>query len=111
MELVSEVGCVESHFSPFETVLVSMQDGSTIGTKHNIGREIILAHSLELVRDVAQVKARFGPFGDHATLDAIVVHGLHRTYRRLGIELEAPNGTPRSRGSCGISFRSVLRWC
>jgi hypothetical protein len=66
---------------------------------------------MELLGDVAQVKARFGPFGDRATLDAIVVHGLHWTYCRLGIELEAPNGTPRSRGSCGISFRSVLRRC
>jgi hypothetical protein len=66
---------------------------------------------MELLGDVAQVKARFGPFGDHATLDAIVVHGLHRTYHRLGIELEAPNGTPRSRGSCGILFRSILRQC
>jgi hypothetical protein len=25
------------------------------------------------------------------------------------IVLEAPDGTPRRRGSCGISFRSVLR--
>jgi hypothetical protein len=42
MELVSEVGRVESRFSLFEIVLVSMQDGSMIGTKHTIGREIIL---------------------------------------------------------------------
>jgi hypothetical protein len=34
--------------------------------------------------DEAQVKARFGPFGDSATLDARLVHGLRRTYRRLG---------------------------
>jgi hypothetical protein len=33
--------------------------------------------------DEAQVKARFGPFGDSATLDARLVHGLRRTYRRL----------------------------
>jgi hypothetical protein len=30
----------------------------------------------------AQVEARFGPFGDGATLDARLVHGLHRTYHR-----------------------------
>jgi hypothetical protein len=31
----------------------------------------------------AQVEARFSPFGDSATLDARLVHGLRRTYRRL----------------------------
>jgi hypothetical protein len=36
-----------------------------------------------LLGDEAQVKARFGPFGDSATLDARLVHGLRRTYRRL----------------------------
>jgi hypothetical protein len=37
-----------------------------------------------LLGDEAQVEARFGPFGDSATLDARLVHGLRRTYRRLG---------------------------
>jgi hypothetical protein len=32
----------------------------------------------------AQVEARVGPFGDNATLDAKLVHGLRLTYRRLG---------------------------
>jgi hypothetical protein len=36
-----------------------------------------------LLGDEAQVEARFGPFGDSATLDARLVHGLHQTYRRL----------------------------
>jgi hypothetical protein len=31
----------------------------------------------------AQVEARFGPFGDSATLDARLVHGLLQTYHRL----------------------------
>jgi hypothetical protein len=30
------------------------------------------------------VEAWFGPFGDSASLDARLVHGLRRTYRRLG---------------------------
>jgi hypothetical protein len=30
--------------------------------------------------DEAQVEARFGPFGDSATFDARLVHGLHQTY-------------------------------
>jgi hypothetical protein len=37
-----------------------------------------------LLGDEAQVEARFGPIGDNATLDARLVHGLRRTYSRLG---------------------------
>jgi hypothetical protein len=33
--------------------------------------------------DVAQVEARFGLFGDTATLDARLVHDLRQTYSRL----------------------------
>jgi hypothetical protein len=33
--------------------------------------------------DEAQVEARFGLFGDSANLDARLVHGLRRTYRKL----------------------------
>jgi hypothetical protein len=36
-----------------------------------------------LLGDEFQVKARFSPFGDSATLDTRLVHGLRRTYRRL----------------------------
>jgi hypothetical protein len=36
-----------------------------------------------LLGDEAQVEARFSMFGDSATLDARLVHGLHRTYYRL----------------------------
>jgi hypothetical protein len=35
---------------------------------------------MRLFGDEAQVEARFGPFGDSATLDAKLVHGLRRTY-------------------------------
>jgi hypothetical protein len=37
-----------------------------------------------LLGDEAQVEARFGLFGDGATLDARLVHSLRQTYRRLG---------------------------
>jgi hypothetical protein len=33
--------------------------------------------------DEAQVEAQFSPVGDSATLDASLLHGLRRTYRRL----------------------------
>jgi uncharacterized Fe-S cluster-containing radical SAM superfamily protein len=36
-----------------------------------------------LLGDEAQVEAQFGPFGHSATLDAKLMHGLRRTYRRL----------------------------
>jgi hypothetical protein len=37
-----------------------------------------------LLGDEAQVDARFGLFGDSANLDVRLVHGLRRTYHRLG---------------------------
>jgi hypothetical protein len=40
-------------------------------------------HSMGLLGDEAQVEARFGLFVDSGTLDARLVHSLHRTYRRL----------------------------
>jgi hypothetical protein len=43
-----------------------------------------------LLGDEARVEARFGPFGDSATLDARLVHGLHRTYRRLRNSIGGP---------------------
>jgi hypothetical protein len=36
-----------------------------------------------LLGDEAQVEARFSPLGDSATLDARLVQGLCRRYRRL----------------------------
>ena len=36
-----------------------------------------------LLGDEAQLKARFGRFGDSGNLDAGWVHGLRRTYNRL----------------------------
>jgi hypothetical protein len=44
--------------------------------------------------DEAQVKARFGPFGDSANLDVRWVHGLRGMYHSSKIILDAPNGTP-----------------
>jgi hypothetical protein len=42
MELVSDVGPVESCFSPFGDIVSVSEDRCTICTKHNIGIEIIL---------------------------------------------------------------------
>ena len=72
-----------SSFS-LEIVLVSVQDRSTVCAKHTIGSEIILMHPLGHLGDEAQVKAHFGPVGDSDNLDARLVHGLRRTYHRIG---------------------------
>ena len=57
MQLLGDVGHVESHF---------------------------LTHSMVPLGDEAELKARFGPFGDSGNIDARWVHGLRRTYHRLG---------------------------
>jgi hypothetical protein len=50
---------------------------------------------MELLGDEAQVKARFGPFGDSANLDAGKVHGLRRTFYRLRNHFGRTDGAPR----------------
>ena len=65
MELLGDVGHVESHFFYVWTVLVSVQDGCMVWT-----------HPMVPLGDEAQVEARFGPFGDSANLDARLVHSL-----------------------------------
>jgi hypothetical protein len=42
IERLGDVGHVESHFSPFGDVLVSMQDRCIVYANHTIGSEIIL---------------------------------------------------------------------
>jgi hypothetical protein len=49
---------------------MSVQERCTVCTEHTIGIEIILDDSMGLLGDEAQVEARFGLFGDSATLDA-----------------------------------------
>jgi hypothetical protein len=39
---------------------------------------------MELLGDVGHVESCFGPFGDSVSLSAKLVHGLRRTYRKLG---------------------------
>jgi hypothetical protein len=42
--------------------------------------------------DETQVEDGFGPFGDSANLDAILVHGLRQTYLRLRNRLGRGSG-------------------
>jgi hypothetical protein len=39
---------------------------------------------MELLGNMGQVEAHLGPFGDCVNLGARYVHGLRRTYHRLG---------------------------
>jgi hypothetical protein len=48
-----------------------------------------------LLSDEAQVEARFGPFGDSATLDARLVHICVECTIGSEIVLESPDGTPQ----------------
>jgi hypothetical protein len=84
MELVSEVGRVESCFSPFgESVSVNAKIGAWVAPNILYALKSFCTHSMGLLGDEARVEARFSPFGDSATLDARLVQGLCRTYLRL----------------------------
>jgi hypothetical protein len=64
-----------------------------------------------LLGDEAQVEA------DLVRLEILPVLTQHRctvcAERTIALEiiLDAPNGIPRWRGSCGIPFWSIQRWC
>jgi hypothetical protein len=64
-----------------------------------------------ILDDEAQVEARFSPFGDSANLNARQVHALRKRTTGPEIILDAPDVTTMCLGSCGISFRSILRRC
>ena len=64
-----------------------------------------------LLGEEAQVKARFGLFGDSANLDARYVYVCMERTMFSEINLDAPNRTPRSCVSCGILLQSVRIQC
>ena len=66
MELLGDVGHVESHFFSVWRVLLSVQDGCMVCAGRTIGSEIVLD---AFYGDEAQVEARFGPFRESANLD------------------------------------------
>ena len=58
MELLGNVGHVESHFFPFGDSFVSLQDRCMVCTRRTIGLEIVLDASDGTLGGEAQVKAR-----------------------------------------------------
>ena len=62
---------VPNHVSVhLEMALVSVQHRCMVCAKRTIGPEPVLDASMVLLRDEAQVEARFDPFGDSANLDS-----------------------------------------
>ena len=70
MELLGDVGLVESCFGPFGIVLVSVEDRCTVCAKRTTGSDIVFNALMVLLGDKAQVEAPFSPFGDSANIDA-----------------------------------------
>ena len=71
MELLGDVGLVESCFRPFgDIVLVSVEDRCTVCAKRTTSSDIVFNALMVFLRDEAQVEAPFCPFGDSANLDA-----------------------------------------
>ena len=71
MELLADVGLVESCFGQFgDIVLVSVEQRCTVCAKHTIGSDIVFNAPMVLLGYEAQVEAPFTPFGDSANLDA-----------------------------------------
>ena len=95
MELLRDVGHVESRFIRLETVLVSMQDRCMVCAKRTIGSETILDAPMVLLGDEAQVQAV------SACLEIVLVLMQDRctvcAERTIGSEiiLDAPDGTSR----------------
>jgi hypothetical protein len=68
MELLGDVGHLESCFGQFGDRVLSVQDRCTVCAKHTIGIYSFWMHPMVLVGDEVQVEARFSPFEDSANL-------------------------------------------
>jgi hypothetical protein len=76
-----------------ETVLVSMQDRCMVCAKRTICSEIFYTHMLV-------------PLGEEAQVEVIQDTCMVYVERTIGLKiaLDAPDGTLRRHGSCGISI-------
>jgi hypothetical protein len=87
IELLGDMGHVESNFSPFGGSVLSVQDMCTVYAKQTIGLEIILVsctvsrnipqaqnsfrtHPMVLLGDDAQMEAHFSPSRDNVSVGA-----------------------------------------
>ena len=95
MELLGDVGHVESHSVRLEMVLVLVQDRGTVCAKSTIGSDIVLTHPMKLFGDVGHVESCSVCLEMVFVLvhDRCIVCAEHTI--RLEIVLDAPDGTPR----------------
>jgi hypothetical protein len=71
MELLVDVGHVESRFCPFgHSVSVGARQVHDLRQTYHRLRKPFWTHPMVLLGDEDQVEARFGLFGDSASLDA-----------------------------------------
>ena len=70
MELLGDVGYVESRSVRLEMVLVLTEDRCTVCAKRTIGLDIVFNAPMVLLGDEAQLEACFSLCGDSANLDA-----------------------------------------
>jgi hypothetical protein len=70
MELLHDVGHVQSRFGLLETLFVSVQDRCTVCAKHTIGSKSFWMHPMELLGDVGHVEPQFGLFEDSVSVGA-----------------------------------------
>ena len=89
MELLGDVGRMESRSVRLEMVLVLVEDWCMVCAKRTQAQISFWTHPMVVLGDKAQVEASFGLFGDSANVDARQVHGLHRMYHRLENHFES----------------------
>ena len=70
MELLGDMGHVESRAVRLEMVFVLVQERCTVCAVHTIGSEIVLDAPDELLADVGHVESSFGLFGDGVSVSA-----------------------------------------
>ena len=83
MELLGDVGHVESRSVYLEMVFVLVQERCMVCAERTTGSKIVLDAPDGTPRCVGLVESRFGPFGDSVCVGARSVHGLRHTYRWL----------------------------
>ena len=84
MELLGDLGHVESHFFPFgDSVSVGARKVHGLRQTYHRLRKSFWTQPMVLVGDEAQVDACFSLFGDSANLDARYVQALRRMIHRL----------------------------
>ena len=76
MELLGDVGHLESRSVRLEMGFVLGQVRCTVCAKRTIGSDIVWVAPDGTPRDEAQLEGRFGPFRNSANLDVRSVHGL-----------------------------------